>query len=401
MRMYMSSSCLFFSSLNLRARKSVALFLTLCLLLCGPVALYRQAQAMPQFAREYGLPCRACHEHIPKLNATGEQFVANGYRMPGLERKPTLPLTLWASEIGQYRAGAGSGAKAVLNRAKLVSAGPVGPRGYTMMEWNPAMIDFQSDGSTRDTSGRFEDLFFGVSLDHGLGLQVGQFRIMSQIDESGKVFLTDPPAFAASVPGRKSSDARTQSLNGFAPSGRSPAIRLTKHWPKAKDSYEGAYVTAAAVFPGEASIPTTDLAQETADARFESSPKGFFVEAYEKRGLGSFGVHGFVGNNARRVFGVLGQRQWGQTHVEAGLVRAEWSAGNEWRSDLSVAWIPSDTWAMGIRADQRHVAGEPATLAPLASFVFPIGAATGRFILEGRIRQGAPALWLLEFRVLY
>src|SRR5437588_5684638 len=37
--------------------------------------------AIPAFARKYGLPCSACHEAWPKLNAFGQTFKDNGYQL--------------------------------------------------------------------------------------------------------------------------------------------------------------------------------------------------------------------------------------------------------------------------------------------------------------------------------
>lgn len=44
------------------------------------------ARAVPVFARLYGESCLTCHVMVPKLNATGEVFRANGYRFPGESR---------------------------------------------------------------------------------------------------------------------------------------------------------------------------------------------------------------------------------------------------------------------------------------------------------------------------
>jgi len=51
-------------------------------LLVGIVAITSQtAQAIPAFARKYGLPCSACHEAWPKLNSFGQNFKDNGYQL--------------------------------------------------------------------------------------------------------------------------------------------------------------------------------------------------------------------------------------------------------------------------------------------------------------------------------
>ena len=40
------------------------------------------AEAIPAFARKYETSCQTCHVVFPKLNAFGEAFRLNGYRMP-------------------------------------------------------------------------------------------------------------------------------------------------------------------------------------------------------------------------------------------------------------------------------------------------------------------------------
>ena len=44
-------------------------------------ALPSAADAIPAFARKYGVSCSMCHSTIPRLNAFGEQFAANGFEM--------------------------------------------------------------------------------------------------------------------------------------------------------------------------------------------------------------------------------------------------------------------------------------------------------------------------------
>jgi hypothetical protein len=58
--------------------KSVGAFL---LLLGVMLTTVRPAQAIPAFARKYGLPCSACHEAWPMLNNFGQTFKDNGYQL--------------------------------------------------------------------------------------------------------------------------------------------------------------------------------------------------------------------------------------------------------------------------------------------------------------------------------
>lgn len=40
------------------------------------------ADAIPAMSRQTGEPCSTCHDVIPRLNHTGQQFRANGFRLP-------------------------------------------------------------------------------------------------------------------------------------------------------------------------------------------------------------------------------------------------------------------------------------------------------------------------------
>src|SRR5262245_37437787 len=77
------------------SRKWIRTLFTFSLLIAGVVVCGapRPVFAMPIFARKLGVPCSTCHTSPPRLNETGYQFRAAGYRMPaeigkGGEKKP-------------------------------------------------------------------------------------------------------------------------------------------------------------------------------------------------------------------------------------------------------------------------------------------------------------------------
>src|SRR6478672_2827796 len=45
------------------------------------LAIIQPANALPAFARKYGLRCSACHESWPMLNYFGQKFKDNGYQL--------------------------------------------------------------------------------------------------------------------------------------------------------------------------------------------------------------------------------------------------------------------------------------------------------------------------------
>ena len=50
--------------------------------LCCAVLTPQPAQAIPAFARKFGLKCYACHTIPPALNKNGYMFKRLGYRLP-------------------------------------------------------------------------------------------------------------------------------------------------------------------------------------------------------------------------------------------------------------------------------------------------------------------------------
>src|ERR1700761_2130565 len=56
----------------------LATALAVCFLL---LAIIQPANALPAFARKYGLRCSACHESWPMLNYFGQKFKDNGYQL--------------------------------------------------------------------------------------------------------------------------------------------------------------------------------------------------------------------------------------------------------------------------------------------------------------------------------
>jgi hypothetical protein len=50
--------------------------------LTSAVTFYSQAYSMPGFARKHRMSCQTCHAPFPKLKPFGEEYAANGFRLP-------------------------------------------------------------------------------------------------------------------------------------------------------------------------------------------------------------------------------------------------------------------------------------------------------------------------------
>jgi hypothetical protein len=46
------------------------------------IAIVQEGRAMPGFARKYRFTCQTCHSPFPKLKPYGEEFAANGFKLP-------------------------------------------------------------------------------------------------------------------------------------------------------------------------------------------------------------------------------------------------------------------------------------------------------------------------------
>ena len=84
-------------------------------LLVAALAVPQIVQAIPAFARQTEMSCTSCHAAVPKLNSFGENFAANGYRLPNWKDKresygddrlnlpDTIPLAIRMQGFAQLR----------------------------------------------------------------------------------------------------------------------------------------------------------------------------------------------------------------------------------------------------------------------------------------------------------
>src|SRR5688572_24032519 len=192
------------------------------------------ADEIPYFARKYGVACTQCHVAPPKLNAFGEEFVARGYDMPGLTPRRTWPFALWVSgrsESLPVPDDVADNLKAYLNRVELISGGKVvAPWLSYFLEWRAISQEARANGTLRDRSGRFEDLYITAARNQA-ELSLGQFRQIAQVDVSRRLGLSEPLVLSSSLAGTGGGSPRERGLRAFSPSGRSPAVRAAWNQP--------------------------------------------------------------------------------------------------------------------------------------------------------------------------
>lgn len=117
------------------------------------LAAGRPAEAIPLFAHQYGVTCEKCHTVIPHLNDFGAAFMASGYRIPGVQPGPAVPLSaklnLVDSSENQGPGPNGSGLpKAIVDEIEAFTAGAIGTRSSFLVE--QYVVDGGFHGLLRD-----------------------------------------------------------------------------------------------------------------------------------------------------------------------------------------------------------------------------------------------------------
>lgn len=352
------------------------------------------AQGIPYFARRYAVPCAQCHASPPKLNAFGEAFVASGYSAPELVPRNTWPLAVWVSgrmetsPAGRPFAGE---VASYLNRLELISGGRlVRPWLSYFVEWRAVSLEARADGTTRDRSGRFEDLFLTARA-RDVEITAGQFRMLQQVDVSRRIGLSEPLVLSASLPGTGGGTPRERSLRAFSPAGRSPAVRVAWNRPAGT----GTLATSLALpVPGELSIPLSREARTEASNELEARLKGVFIESFFRSGLSSVGVHAFYDGADRYLVHGLVTGAQGGFHAAAalGIVRAADATRGRW--SLEGEYIPRGDVALGARVEDRAGDGAAVALLPYLNLHHPGTRFTVRVTLEQRLQRDRHATFL-------
>ncbi len=373
--------------------------LTLLALLAFPGAAESlSAEEIPYFARKYRVACSQCHVAPPKLNGFGEAFVAAGYQMPSLVPNRTWPFAVWVSGRSDSRPPGFTqdDFRAYLNRVEIISGGRVVAPWLTyFVEWRPVSQEGRSDGSLRDRSGRFEDLFLTASRD-AVDLTVGQFRQVSQVDVSRRIGVSEPLLLSGSLPGAGTGSSRELALRAFSPSGRSPSVRLGLHRKTERVGRWSTYV--ALPFSGEFSIPLTSEAKTEASNELELNPKGIFVESFIRSGLTSIGAHMFYDSDPDRYLanavttgsyrdlhwtGLLGVAKSGD------VTRGRWSLEGEVFPARLRGFL-----GLGARVEDQGGDAVGRAFIPYVNAHFPATRYTIRLTLERRLQRDRNATFL-------
>ncbi len=349
------------------------------------------ASAIPYFARKYNVRCAHCHALPPMLNEFGQRFVANGYRLPELQRQTSalpeaFPVAVWASfrvDASQER----EWAKGYPNRVEIISSDSLTPWLSYFVEWRTLSYQTTPSGRLLNRSGRFEDLFLVFSAPRKISFTVGQFRMINQWDVSRRLSLSEPLAFSASVPGPRSRTPRLSSLRAFSLAGRAPAVRATwRALPGAAES-DGWYHEFTLPLSGEFSLSLGDEPGRTASFELEGRPKGFLYETYYRRALDSLGASLFVGHR-RWLTNLTGTLHRGNHFLLATVGTAQFRSGlHDFRLSVGDNWVPRNWLAMGARLDHQSAARTHPAVLPHVNLNFPGRKYTFLLTFEQRLQK--------------
>ena len=178
------------------------------LLLVLVLGCFQNANALPAFARKYGLRCSACHESWPMLNYFGQKFKDNGYQLmndrdaPIWQNPSYWPVTFRITPIWHRVSGARVAEDAVPGDA---TSGTV-ERRVTSTGFDLSGLDFHTGGTleknisfyvlpSSDNTGTFHfetvmgrlDNLFGSSW---LNVKLGKFELDNLLSEKRILTLT-------------------------------------------------------------------------------------------------------------------------------------------------------------------------------------------------------------------
>ena len=368
------------------------IFISLTTMMIVLILSVQTIQAVPYFARKYGMSCITCHVQVPKLNEYGEAFIARNYRLPNEEARPTsatVPFAAWIS--GRYqKQNSKSVEEAFLPKVELISGGPIRDTALSyFVEWRIVSRSVAAPDALKDRGGRFEDIFLNLSMGSHT-FTVGQYRALRQVDVSRRLSASEPALFSTKLAGDETNNERLQSLRAFSPSGRSPSISYHLHTVSGDAPADGFFHAVTIPFGGEISLPLSPGAKENASFELEGKPKGVFLESFYRKGLNSMGVHAFIDDD-RWLFQGLGVVKISDVYITGGIGVDEVKNTNHTRLSLEGEYITAvSEWirsAVGFRVEQVTNAGRDPAYTPYLLLTGPNTSYTFRLTARYRAQK--------------
>lgn len=137
-------------------------------------ALSGRAQALPVFAHRFGLSCEACHTTVPHLNAFGEAFARNGFRLPGMRQNGTVPVAVKVHLAYTSDSDPAAFPKAIVDEVEILTGGALGKHlNYFVEQY---AIDGGRPGLPRDAWVQYN------ADNGGAHIRAGQFTLPLPVD---------------------------------------------------------------------------------------------------------------------------------------------------------------------------------------------------------------------------
>ena len=133
-----------------------------------------RAEALPVFAHRFGLTCQACHTTVPHLNAYGEAFARNGFRLPDLHAHDSLPVAVKANLAYSSDKDPSGLPKAIVDEVELLTGGAIGEHVNYFLE--QYAVDGGRPGRPRDAWIQYN---FSDSTAH---VRAGEFTLPLPVD---------------------------------------------------------------------------------------------------------------------------------------------------------------------------------------------------------------------------
>jgi hypothetical protein len=133
-----------------------------------------RVQALPVFAHRFGLSCQACHTTVPHLNAFGEAFARNGFRLRDIRARAIVPVAVKVNLTYSSDADPTGLPKAIVDEVELLTGGAIGNRVNYFLE------QYAVDGGR---PGRPRDAWAQYNSDNGaLHVRAGEFTLPLPVD---------------------------------------------------------------------------------------------------------------------------------------------------------------------------------------------------------------------------
>ncbi|HEY9181289.1 MAG TPA: hypothetical protein VIO32_11270 [Candidatus Baltobacteraceae bacterium] len=179
----------------------------LALVILTSVLIPGRADALPVFAHRFGLACQACHTTVPHLNAFGEAFARNGFRLPQLREHGAVPIAVKVNLAYSSDADGGGLPKAVVDEVELLTGGAIGAHASYFVE--QYAVDGGRPGRPRDMWVQYNNADTHV--------RAGQFTLPLPVDpeterDTEAHYLLYEPLFAP----RAGGDAYVEDARGNA-----------------------------------------------------------------------------------------------------------------------------------------------------------------------------------------